>query len=92
MTSETLMADLRLTQFAANKVVAARGSRRAVSHSPVFQALFHVSTVDESFAQQGSEVAVEEPTIKLDLEMQLMHQTIAFEQPRERIARSFSMR
>ena len=54
------------------RIVAARGARRATSHSALFQAMFQVNTI-ERHALDESGSSVDEPTVKVDLEMQLFH-------------------
>ena len=54
------------------EIVAAQGSRRTVAHSMLFQAMFQVNSVDQSMVE-GSENSIQEPTVKVDLEMQLFH-------------------
>ena len=54
------------------RIVTARGARRATSYSPLFQTMFQVNTVHRHALEQSIH-SVDEPTIKLDLEMQLFH-------------------
>ena len=63
---------LQLSYIALYRIVAAVGVRRSTSHSALFQAMFHVNTVDLNALEETS-YHVDEPTIKVDLEMQLFH-------------------
>eukprot|EP00966_Prymnesium_polylepis_P162940 3765618-Prymnesium_polylepis.1 len=54
------------------KVVAKLRLRRATSYSPLFQALFQVTAADQSTLEVTIN-NVDEPTVKVDLDMQLFH-------------------
>ena len=54
------------------QIVAARGVRRAASHSPLFQAMFQVNSITSHILEENRN-AVSEPTVKVDLEMHLFH-------------------
>ena len=54
------------------RIVGARRARRTTSHSALFQTMFQVNTF-EGAALEEHVSSVDEPTVKVDLEMHLLH-------------------
>ena len=53
-----------------HQIVAARGARRTTSHAPLFQTMFQVVALERATAELARS-DVDEPTVKVDVEMQL---------------------
>ena len=62
---------LRRAHVPLHRIVGARGVGRSSAYSPLFQVLFHATNAEET-ALDGAE-GVSEPTVKVDLEMELLH-------------------
>ena len=55
------------------QIVQARGAERSAAHSPLFQVMFHSTSAEEAVLVDGPEGGVSEPTVKFDVEMELLH-------------------